>query len=306
MVNVIHKIKNTIVKSNIFNLVTSRMHYRKRRQELTKLFEGDFKKYNDEPSEYPTEKVSDYIWVCWWQGVESMTPLIKGCYRRICEYNKDKKVILITEDNYKLYVEFPKYIIEKYNSGIITKTHLSDLLRTELLLKYGGAWMDITIFTHSNIPKEFYEYPVYSGHFEYNKKDYNISKNRWTSFFWVSRYPNNVLFRFLSEFWQKYWAEYDELIEYFLVDYAIELAYSNIRGVKEEIDKIPVNSCGNDVWQLLKILSNVYDDSVINLIKKENWMQKLSYKGENYIQSKATEPEKSVYKRLFIEKSDGE
>ena len=32
------------------------------------------------------------------------------------------------------------------DSGQITKTHLSDLLRLELLIRYGGTWIDATVF----------------------------------------------------------------------------------------------------------------------------------------------------------------
>lgn len=293
-------LKQKIMKTHLFNLITAKLHYAKRRKELKVLVGELVEKYRNEPAEKANKEISKYVWVCWWQGEQDMSPIVKTCFENIKKFNPDKKVILITEENLSEYVDFPQYILEKYKKGIITKTHFSDLLRTELLCKYGGVWMDITLLTWSSIPDSFYDYPVYTGHFECNKTDYNISDNRWTSFFWVSRYPENVLFRYLSDFWQMYWKEKDQMIEYFLIDYAIDFGYRNISAIKKELDMVPINGCGKDVWQLLKILPDSFEEEKLKKIQSENWMQKLSYRGEMNIQSKSSSPENSIYKRLFL------
>lgn len=295
-------LKQRIIRTHLFNSVTARLHFVKRRRELKKIVGNLIDKYQKEPMEQkPLDgKFSNYVWVCWWQGENDMSPIIRTCYKQIKELNTDKQVILITEKNVGKYVTFPSSILEKYHKGIISKTHLSDFLRVELLCKYGGVWMDITLMTWTSIHKEFYELPVFTGHFEQNKNDYNIAKNRWTTFFWVSRYSNNVLFCYLADFWRMYWREKNSIIEYFLLDYAIDFGYRYIPAIRKELDMVPVNGCGKDVWQLLKILPDQFKDEVIEKIKNDNWMQKLSYKGENRIQERSTSPEESVYKKLFL------
>lgn len=294
--------KQKIVKTHLFNRVTGCLYQARRRQELKELFDCLIEKYQMEPMEktFADEKVSSYIWVCWWQGEKDMSPIVHKCYEHIRKFNVDKQVVLITEENVGDYVTFPPYISEKYEMGIISKTNLSDFLRAELLCQYGGVWMDITLMTWTGVPGNFYELPVYTGHYHYNRRDYNVSRNRWTSFFMVSRYPNNILFRYLSDFWREYWKRMDFLMEYFLIDYAIDLGYRNISTIKKELDMVPVNGCGKNVWELLKILPDLFDKENIERIKQENWMQKLSYKGENRIQERATTSEKSVYKHLFL------
>ena len=296
------KLKQKIIKTQLFNYITTRLHQVKRRKELEKMMRDVIEKYRVEPIEEvdADENVSNYIWICWWQGEKEMTPIVKKCYEHIKEYNTHKQVVLITEENFNEYVVVPPYIWEKYTKKIISKTHLSDFLRAELLYKYGGVWMDITLMTWSCIPASFYEFPIYTGHFNYDKKDYNISQNRWTSFFFVSRYPRNILFRYLSDFWKEYWKKKDNIIEYFLLDYALEVGYRNIPAIKKEVDMVPVNGCGKNVWELLKILPDSFDNKKIDRIKQENWMQKLSYRGENWIQEKSAVPEESVYKKLFL------
>ena len=227
MEEMLKALKQRIIRTHLFNFVTARLHFMKRRWELKKIVGNLIDKYRMEPMEQkPLDgKISNYVWVCWWQGENNMSPIVRECYKQIKELNADKQVILITEENKGRYVTFPSYIIEKFRKGIITKTHFSDLLRTELLCQYGGVWMDITLMTWTGIPDSFFDFPIYTGHFTYNKNDYNISKNRWTSFFLAARYPNNILFRYLADFWRMYWEQKDHLIEYFLVDYAIDFGY---------------------------------------------------------------------------------
>lgn len=61
--------------------------------------------WKNESEKYPkSEKVP--VWVCWWQGEESMPELVKMCFKRL----KDTlpaditELHLITFDNYKDYV----------------------------------------------------------------------------------------------------------------------------------------------------------------------------------------------------------
>lgn len=294
-------IKQKIVSSDTFQKVTARLHQYKRRRQLKHWYGDIIAKYRSQPSPHAEGQPSDYIWLCWWQGEAQMSPLVRECCSRIRRFNPDKQVILITKDNMEQYVSFPSYILEKFHKGIITKTHMSDLLRAELLARHGGVWMDATIYTFGPIPEHFYEKTLYTGRCEYNKKDYNVSRNRWTSYFWVSPWPEHVFFRFLSDFWRAYWKDHETLIEYFLIDYVIDWGYHTIPIIKNELDAVDVNGCGVDLWTLLRKLREDYAPELMEKIRQENWMQKLSYKGEEFIQQKAVHPEKSVYKALFLD-----
>ena len=71
--------------------------------------------WKNESEKYPkSEKVP--VWVCWWQGEESMPELVKMCFKRL----KDTlpaditELHLITFDNYKDYVMFPAHIEQKF------------------------------------------------------------------------------------------------------------------------------------------------------------------------------------------------
>lgn len=295
-------IKQKIVATDTFQMVTARLHQRKMRHKLADEFSLVIEKYRAlENACTATSQPSSYIWLCWWQGREQMSPLVRECCDRIERFNPDKQVVLITEENMAQYVSFPSYILEKYQKGIITKTHLSDLLRAELLAQYGGVWMDATIYTFGPIPEKFFRKTLYTGRCEFNKKDYNVSRNRWTSYFWVSPYPGHIFFCYLRDFWHSYWKDHNTLIEYFLIDYVIDLGVHNIPVIKRELDSVDINGCGTDLWLLLRKLPEDYSPELMSDVRQSNWMQKLSYKGEEFIQKKALHPEKSVYKTLFLD-----
>ena len=61
------------------------------------------------------EKSSDYLWFCWMQGINNAPELVKKCYEKVLKNFKNKKIILITDDNFSDYVEIPEFIIKKRN-----------------------------------------------------------------------------------------------------------------------------------------------------------------------------------------------
>ncbi|RAZ02631.1 capsular biosynthesis protein, partial [Klebsiella oxytoca] len=69
-------------------------------------------------------------------GMDRAPHLVRACYRSLRENLPDKEIILITSENMSDYVTFPDYIIEKWEKGQITHTHMTDLLRLELLIQY--------------------------------------------------------------------------------------------------------------------------------------------------------------------------
>ena len=59
------------------------------------------------------------IWVCWWQGKENMPDIVKACYNSIQKHACNHPVILITEENFRNYIDMPEYIINKQKEGYI-------------------------------------------------------------------------------------------------------------------------------------------------------------------------------------------
>ena len=68
----------------------------------------------------------------------------------------------------------------------------------------------------------------------------------------------------------------DELLDYFLIDRIVKVAYDNIPVIREQIDGISVNN--SDSLKLMEIISHPYDEAVWNDMKRDTFAFKLSYK----------------------------
>lgn len=108
------------------------------------------KKYQKFLKALPEYKISGEqsknIWWCWLQGEDNAPKLCKACLRSVRRNFSDYKITVITETNLSDYVKIPDFILAKYKKGIIGRAHFADILRTMLLVKYGGVWVDSTVY----------------------------------------------------------------------------------------------------------------------------------------------------------------
>lgn len=177
------------------------------------------------------------IWICWWQGIEELPDLCQGCIHSLRMHLPMDKVQLhfITLENCQEYVTFSESIIDKFNSGKITLTHLSDLLRVELLHRYGGMWVDATIFLTRPLPEDFWQQELFTPAFSYSLFGYDIPRSRWTPSLWYVKDKGHPLFAYLTRALMHYWEYEDELVHYFLIDYLIDLGIRSLLPVQEAI-----------------------------------------------------------------------
>jgi hypothetical protein len=119
--------------------------------------------------EKPTETVPvgasgaypDKIWVCWLQGEDQAPHLVKRCIASIRANSGGRDVVVLTSRNLQDYIELPGYIMEKYERGLISNTHFSDILRISLLAQHGGLWVDATVWVTEPMPAYITEGPMF-------------------------------------------------------------------------------------------------------------------------------------------------
>lgn len=186
------------------------------------------------------------IWVCWWTGEETAPELVKQCIRSIRKNAGSHPVYLITKFNYKDYLEIPEIILDKVNSGEMCVANFSDYLRFSLLAKYGGFWMDATIFCNNDIDK-YWPNPLFTCKGKTGDSRY-ISDYRWTGFC-IGGNQGHVLFRFMSAALGTYWETHKAAVDYLLVDYTLNLGYSMIASIRQGIDLIADNNLRRDDLQ---------------------------------------------------------
>ena len=192
----------------------------------------------------------DYVWVCWWQGLNDAPSLVKACIKNLKEKSNGRRVIVIDKNNYSDYLNVPSTILDKVENGKISITFLSDILRFMLLAKYGGVWVDATLFVNNSLPSmnKYEFYTIKHGLFS----EWHICGGKWSSFFMASG-QNNTGVSLIRDMLIKY-AELDQpWMAYLLTDAAIKAAYNNLDQFKAEIDMIPINN--QNVFQMAEELN---------------------------------------------------
>lgn len=212
------------------------------------------------------------IWMCWMQGLENAPDLVRQCYKQLKKNITDREIILITEENIDKYVSFPSYIQEKYKKGIITHTHFSDLLRIELLCKYGGTWIDSTVFcSGSSVPSYMLDSDFFL--FQNLKPGSNGSTLNMSSWFLTSNKNNRILMA-TRELLYAYWRKKDYLIDYFLLHYFMMIAAERYHEEWNRMIKFP-NSIPH---VLLLMLFEPYDEEKYRALTNMCPFHKLSNK----------------------------
>lgn len=220
-------------------------------------------------------KDSNIIWVFWWQGKSKMTPLSKKCYKSILKNKGDRTVILITKENIRQYAILPEYIYTKIKNQEISLTHLSDILRFNLLNNYGGLWMDATLYATASLDK-FSTKELFTCSGYKDKYLFNISNGRWTGFF-IGGPSHLSLFQFMDNFFQEYWKYNDSLIDYFLIDYALNYAW-NKNLSKFRIVSKKYNMINPKMFELQGILNNKFNIQIMDKLTFNTVIFKLSNK----------------------------
>lgn len=215
---------------------------------------------------------SNKVWFFWLQGIENAPEVVKICYNSLKDKLNDKEIILITEENMFKYVTFPQFIIEKWKNGIITNTHLSDLLRLELLINYGGLWLDATVFcSSSDIP----DYITNSELFFYqyltlNKNGHSTFISSWL----ISAKSNNKILLATQYLLYEYWEKNDHMMDYFLLHQFMTIVLEFYPKIWENV--VPVD---NSTPHLLQVkLFDIYNDAIWRSIKNNACFHKLTYK----------------------------
>lgn len=230
------------------------------------------------------------IWLCWWTGEENAPPLVKQCIKSIRKEAGTHPVRLITKDNFCHYLNVPDLIINKVNDKTMCLANFSDYLRFSLLEKYGGMWMDVTIFCSQAIPESCFSAPLFSGRLPIKTGDY-VSNYEWTSFCFAG-YKHHALFRFFKSCFEEYWTGFDYAVDYLLVDYLIYLGKKHLPSVERDLGEIPItNTHRFELQNAMRM--NVTENRFSDFLFTDTWLNKLSWH-EDYAEFNA-QGNKTVY-----------
>lgn len=226
-----------------------------------------------------THQTNKTIFWCWFQGLENIPKLYLSCLNSIRKNCKDYNIIIINETNMNNYVNFPSFILEKYKKKYITHTHFSDLLRLELLIKYGGTWIDASVLI-SKYNKTFFNNDL----FFFQMKSEGCVGSSW----FITSEKDSPILRTTRDLIYEYWKKNNCLYNYFLFHLFFKMA---CQKYEKDFKNIPYIS--NTPPQVLKLyLTQNYSESIYHEILKNVSVHKLTIKINNI-------PENSFYHHII-------
>ena len=242
----------------------------KTKQKLEKKYRWKLEEFDENYVE-KEHKTSNKIWICWFQGMENAPELVKKCYESVVGNNVDKEVVVITTENMGDYVTFPDFIMEKWKKGIITHTHMTDLLRLELLINHGGMWLDATVLCTGKAPDYFFD----SNLFFYQclkpgRDGHAVPVSSWL----IEAKTHNKILMATRELCYEYWKNQTEMIDYFLFHDFMAIVLDKYEDEWKKV--VPRDNA--TPHELLLRLFDPYDERMWNAIKGQTPFHKLTYK----------------------------
>ncbi|MFK4770533.1 capsular polysaccharide synthesis protein [Rhizobium sp. ZW T2_16] len=171
------------------------------------------------------------IFVYWAQGFEQAPAVVQSCLRHLKALHAEADVALVTDANFRFFVDLPDTVRPEVFAN---KTFFSDLLRFELLSRYGGIWADATCLASKNWIPVAQRLIENSGFFAFPKgKDGVIS-----SWFLASQ-PGNYVSCLIREMMIAYCSEHPGPDHYFALHQIFKLCFekdAQFRSIVLSID----------------------------------------------------------------------
>lgn len=244
-------------------------------------------KGNTFESEVPqTNNVLDnkIVWVMWWQKKD--IPILVQSNIKMMKKNLRYEVILLNEENMSEYLDIPDKIYEGLEEGNVTFASFSDYIRTAILYKFGGLWLDSTILVLNE--------DNFINHIDFNTtplitikgvNDFGhkfIAKNHWTVYC-LGGIKGQSFFNFVNLGLRHYLIAGEKIPDYFLVDYLLDICYRhNIGGFQDDVMNLEPEN--NNVEMLARVMNTVFDNALFESITRNSSIFKLSAKKRYYSQ----------------------
>ena len=280
-------INNLLKRRSLFYLENDGIKDLQRSYVIYKRLKEEYRDVEIDDSKEIKRVKNKTIWVAWFQGIDNAPLLCKRCVEQMYKVFGKNNVVLLDKDNFKKYVNIPDYILDKWNSGVITNAHFSDILRTALLAEKGGTWIDATILIlKDELPKYFYDSELFIFADHITDEIPNIQSS------YISAYAGSKILLLTQKYLYTYWKKENYLVNYSLFHLFFQLAEEKYPDEWNSVYKYPNHS----THILRKSILEPFDNKKYEQIKDVCPIQKLTYK-KDYSNIQGT-----FYERLIVKK----
>ena len=214
------------------------------------------------------------IWTAWLQGEAEIPEVIRMNLASIVRNAGKHNVVVISKDNLDQYLDLSPVIKSKYQEGIISYAHYSDIIRIMLLEKYGGLWLDASMFLCYPIDENAFSSPFFSVGFQEKKGKY-ISDDKWVVGI-IGGKAKSIYISNIAKMLLQYWTEHNVPIDYFVFDYLIAVLYQKDLSFQSIVDQLPRMPFFLNT--LIKIINEPYRPSVLQDTLPPGQISCLSYR----------------------------
>lgn len=222
---------------------------------------------------------SPKVWFCWLQGLKTAPEMVRVCYEAVCKYMPEREVVVIDGRNYEDYVEVPGFVKKKYRNGVIPTALFSDILRLELLIKYGGTWIDSTLLMTEPgmLLKHDWLDEIMNAElfmFQYYTRDKRFAGiGNW----FITAMPGHWALRTVRDTLYEYWQRYDCVVDYYIF-HRVFMWIAEERP--EVIEQMPRRRAVPSLY-LRDRLAMDHDEGFWNELTSHVCLHKLNYRKES-------------------------
>ena len=210
------------------------------------------------------------IWWCWLQGEDKAPRVTRTGLASLRRNLPDYEVRVLTWNNLKDYVDLPRVIYDKFSAGWIAGAHFSDILRLALLSKYGGLWVDSTVYCSDdrlvrNIEKK--------NMFMYQNLMTATSKTIKMSNWLIASKKDNPYLVEVSRMLIDYYSNSNFTEDYFVCHLLLTLFAEKYVDIWEDMDIYN----NNNPHMLQYMMNKPYDEEMFNRIMVKSSFHKLNH-----------------------------
>lgn len=178
------------------------------------------------------------IWQLWLQGKQQAPRLVSKCMNSVEKFGGGREIFILTEHDLANYTDIPGVVWDKYHQGLMENAHFSDIVRSFLLEKHGGTWIDATVLLTAPIPEEFLRQDFFAFAYENIKDPYKVKYYTFGSWFLHAK-PNHLLFRKMNKVLLDYWQNENSTVHYFTFHMIATWLIRNDLVLSEVWDRLP-------------------------------------------------------------------
>ena len=253
---------------------------------ITRYLEKEFKPIYEKYAKMdytPSGEIPKVIWIMWWQGEStSIPPIVKACINSVRKNAEEYEIRIITKENIQSYIDISD-IITYHASGAkaprLTLQFMSDIIRSRLLYKHGGIWLDATMFVASN---KFLQDLSSSSFFTLKllqsdeiKLFTSPSKGLFSDSCWATT-AENPFFSFINECMTYHLTHHKKIWDYFLIDYSINIGMEFISFIHNQSANVPYTN-PKQFW-LANHLNEKFNHNLWNEITESTNIFKLNWR----------------------------